>query len=309
MKTAVLINLSSNNGNALKRWNLIEKEIKEILPPDTIYIHYYPPFEMKKTLQQLINRHQINYFVSAGGDGSLNFLVNSLGELINYNFNNFCLGAIGLGSSNDFLKPVKKHIKGVPVKLDVPDAVLSDIGVVTYFNNGNREKRLFCINSSIGFTAEGNKSFNTNKGLTGFIKARSTNLAIILTVIKTFFLYKNLSLKIKIKDSTKEINVTNLSVAKNPNVSGNFRYDLSTYPDSGKIGLYIAEDLSKVETLKLLYNLTRNRFSTLKKCSALFVEEVEIESVNDLHLEADGEITSGNHFRFSVLPKSLLIAS
>lgn len=308
MKIVVLINSSANNGGAKKKWDLIEDKIKSMLPVNTIYFKYKTPCNLDNLLKSFIFRYKVKNFISAGGDGSLNNLLNSLARINKNHLNEYCIGAIGLGSSNDFHKPIRNQINGIPIKIDFANQELRDTGVVNIAKSGIQSKKLFLINSSIGFTAQGNYLFNKGDQIIRFLKKKSTNMAILWTVFKTLITFKNLYVQINQNNASRKVNITNLSIAKNPNISGNFRYDLQTAPDSGKLGLYLAENLSKLEALKLLYQLTKNRFSELKNCSVDFIQNLEILSDSNIALETDGEIFTGNYFRFSVLPKSVLIA-
>jgi len=308
MKAAVLINLSSNNGNACKKWLRIKSEVKKRLPEDTIYICYEMPVSLKNLMKSLISNERVTRFISAGGDGSVNLLINSLAQ-ISPGMEQFTFGAIGLGSSNDFLKPKTEKIKGIPVKLDFSKVIKSDLGKVTFSNDAKSQStRYFAVNASLGFTAEGNRSFNRGDRIIRFLKPKSVNLAIFWTVLKTLFLFQNKTVKLCFngKECTKQI--TNVSVAKNPNVSGSFRYDVVTAPDSGKLGFYLAEDFSKAGILKLLFNLLRNRFSQLKKCHVSMIDSIEIESDIPIALETDGEIYTGSRFTFSIVPKAISFA-
>ena len=52
------------------------------------------------------------------------------------------LGAIGLGSSNDFHKPFKQNNKNVPIRLNFTEAIPHDLGEVVYANNKDELKKL-----------------------------------------------------------------------------------------------------------------------------------------------------------------------
>lgn len=308
MRIAVLVNYSANNGAASKKWQLIEKKVKAMLPSDTIYFQYNTPCNLENIIRTLIFRFNVKNFVSAGGDGSLNCLLNSLAKINQNHLTEYCIGAIGLGSSNDFHKPVKNQIDGIPVKIDFSVKNYTDSGLICITNYGRPYKRLFIINASLGFTAQGNMLFNKGDRIIRFFKSKSTNLTILWTVFKTLIKFRNLPLQINIGNTSKKVNVTNLSIAKNPNISGNFQYDISTTPNSGKLGFYLAENLSKPAMVALLYNLTRNKFSKIKNCSVNFIENIEIKSDSNIAVETDGEIFFGKKFLFSVFPKSILIA-
>lgn len=300
--------MSANNEAAKVKWQLIEHEVKKLLPKNTLYIPYYPPCQLQGIIQALISNACVTNFISAGGDGSINNLINILVKTRKLDLNKFCIGAIGLGSSNDFHKPIRTRIGNIPVKIDFKNKKLADIGVVRFKNNGPYAERMFLINASLGFTAEGNLLFNKGDKVIRFLKAKSTNLAILWTVFKTLTKFKNHYLDINSNGISEKIKVTNVSLAKNPNISGNLRYDKSTEQNSGKLGFYLAEDFSKTEIVKLLYCLIRNRFSELDKCRVKFLQSIDILSDSSIALETDGETFEGKKFHFSILPKSILIA-
>lgn len=305
MKTAVLINALPGHDKALRKWKNIEKEIKQMLPADTIYL----PFDSKAgytgLVDDLLKVSGVKFFVSAGGDGSLNHMINTLGRLTHYRFTGLCIGAIGLGSSNDFHKPAGHRVKGIPVKIDFQNKNPVDLGLVEYSDSGETKSRLFAINASLGFVAQGNLFFNKGDAVIRFFQKNATGLAILWAVIKTFLNYRNHNLQIKMNDNDKNIRLTNLSVAKNPNVAGTFCYDIATAHDSGELGLYLAQNLTRFQAARLLVNMTRNRFSEYKNCSVEFIRNLQVDATETIALETDGEVFEGRHFEFSVLHKAI----
>jgi len=309
MKTAVLINGFANNGSAEKKWDHIEDDMKNIMPVGTLYIHFSETDNHISLMETLVNEYQVKNFVSAGGDGSINNLINTLAQVTNYQLTPFCIGAIGLGSSNDFLKPVKHKIRGIPVRIDFENKKQADLGIVEYMENDTTQKQLFIVNASLGFTAHGNQLFNDNRNkIICFLKPRSTNLCILWTIAQTLLNFKNINLEIAYDEKQFPTSVTNLSIAKNPNVSGSFCYDVDPGTDSGCLGFYLAENFKRQQIPRLLYALYRKQFSQTKNCKTALVQSVEINSVKPVLLETDGEIIEASRFRFSVLPKALFVA-
>lgn len=309
MKTAVLINGFANNGSAEKKWDRIEIEVKNRLPMGTLYIHFSETDNHTSLMETLGNEYLVKNFISAGGDGSVNNLINTLAQVTNYQLAPFCVGAIGLGSSNDFLKPAKHKIKGIPVRMDFENKHEADLGMVEFQENATPRKQLFIINASLGFTAQGNQLFNDNSNkIIHFLKPRSTNLAILWTIAQTLLNYRNTDLKIAYDGNQISTNVTNLSIAKNPNVSGSFCYDVDPGTNSGYLGFYLAENFKRQQIPRLLFSLYRKRFSKTKNCKTTLVQSVDIDSAKPVLLETDGEIIEARRFRFSVLPRALFVA-
>ena len=75
----------------------------------------------------------IRTFIAAGGDGTVNALVDALVRLRGpIALDDLTLGAVGLGSSNDAHKPVEREIGGIPVRIDAQRATPRDVGIARW---------------------------------------------------------------------------------------------------------------------------------------------------------------------------------
>ena len=198
MKVAIIINYAANNGRAKKRWIQIKEEVLNSFPTNTILIPFEPPFDIELCLKGLVENQRVDVIISAGGDGSANYILNALMKLENIDLKKITLGGIGLGSSNDFIKPKKRSIQNVPVRLNFESVKLVDIGKLNYTQEDNQKTtRYFIANSSMGVTAEANYLFNQNYGIIGFLKNKLTDLAIICAALKTIFTFRNYPISIE----------------------------------------------------------------------------------------------------------------
>ena len=257
-------------------------------------------------------------FVAAGGDGTVHIAINSLHSL-----NNFlpCLGAIGIGSSNDFHKPNhyfgRSLINGIPCRLDFDSAFKHDLGEVEYSLEPELfHKELFVINSSIGFTAQANEFFNCNNRFLRFVKRISVHSAIFITIIKEFFNYKKIYIQIIFNNMEQiKTNLINLGIVKNPNFAGNFRYDIHQYPDDGLFGVYLYGTRKNSKTslnlkwkiIKTFSSLINGTFSKIPGVISKKCEQISIHSSYPIALEIDGEIKKITQANFRILPKELFI--
>lgn len=310
MKTAILINFSANNNTGKKKWDRIRDKVINLFEEKPIEIGYTIPFDIKNCIKKLINESNVTFFISAGGDGSINYILNALLEIDPQASEKFCLGAIGLGSSNDFLKPFSNSIDGIPVKIDDKKKYITDVGKVEILDSHNiKNQRCFVVNSSLGITAEANLLFNQGDFFINRCKSKSTSLTIIYTVIKTLIRFRNIWVQILDGSVTNQGKIANISLTKSPYISGSFCYDNATPPDSGEFAYYCAGDISKFEIIRTLYDLTKGNFCGRPKRTHSFVKNVKIKSETRIALETDGEVQQGKEFDFSVLPKAIYLAS
>jgi len=310
MRTAVLINYSANYHTGKKKWLRIRDEVSSLLPENTLYIPYEIPFNTRDCLGKLTQDEGIRCIISAGGDGSINKVLNDLVEITGESSSEYCLGAIGLGSSNDFLKPVNKDIRGIPMKIHPDNRRLSDIGKVSFTDEKNElHSRYFIINASIGITADANQLFNQGDLFIRTMKSRFVGVTILYTALKTLATYKNKDVKIRENGKSQELRVANISITKSPYISGSFHYDCCPDRDSGKLGFHCSGDMTRWEIIKTLMDLSKGKYSGSAKRKTEYLEKIRISSDLSLALETDGEVQLGRDFTFSIIPKAIFLAS
>ena len=101
----ILVNKGSNSGSGAGKWDIVEKKFQEI---GLSYDARYPTSEQEclDVLNKELSGGQKN-IIAAGGDGTVNLILNALidekTDKVDPGIN---FGAIGLGSSNDFHKPL-----------------------------------------------------------------------------------------------------------------------------------------------------------------------------------------------------------
>ena len=303
----LLLNKYSGGNTALKKWKRINCDIFSKYPAVNILQNYHI-----KNIYRIINTELINgerFFIAAGGDGTVNLLLNILMSPENSKYlNEINFGAIGLGSSNDFHKPFLNYINGIPVKIDFDNTVKYDIGVVESNTNNGVLRKYWIINSSIGLTADANNFFNNPDRILNALKRISTNIAILYTILLTILRYKNKDLNITIGNYPSLcISLTNVGVMKNPNFSGNLSYDWIYHPDNGYFDVHTCECHSGFSVFNILKSLSSNKCLNSKLLTSYKSDSVNIESKEPFFVEFDGEIIKTNQAKFSIIPKSISV--
>jgi diacylglycerol kinase family enzyme len=305
MKAILFINTAAHQGRARKKWNRIKHEISDRLP-DSHWEEYTPPFDYQEKLQEWLEEGGIDTLLYAGGDGTMNHLLNTLMK-IDYRLWKDCFfGGIGLGSSNDFQKPYQTFIQGIPVRLNPSNAKYSDVGWVELESSeGKREKKYFLINASLGVTAAANLLFNRGDPVIRLLKPLSSNLSIIYTAIKTILTFKNRPVNIRWAEQDRQILLSNMAILKMPNISGSFKFSQAVLPDDGRLGVNLCINMSRTELLKVLYHLSIGQFQTSGKKWSFFTKKINLLAQGDIPMETDGDVYLGQSFEFGLLPQKI----
>jgi len=305
----ILLNKYANGKGCLQKWGEVKRELERKHIRDE-YALAYSFEEFQKWFYPSFVDGERN-FIAAGGDGTVHFLVNQIMEMSRYDREQIVLGAIGLGSSNDFHKPYsnnngKKH--KIHLKLDSHNAVHHNIGQIDFLDENQRwQRKFFIINCSIGIIAQANYLFNSKQRIVRWLKPRWAMGAIWYAALETLFSAKNIPSEIFVDHKKHETEVTSLSVFINPHVSGNFCYDFKVSPQSDFLGVALCERMGISERLKTLFSLAQGRFSGLPKTRTWKASKIEINLEAPVALEMDGEVCLAREIKIRLLRKALRV--
>ena len=301
----VLVNPKAAGGRSLDKWDRIKPLFRE-------GFHYKllnGALISSELLKDYVSRGYKN-IISAGGDGTLNLILNNLlDSLTPGQLRNIKLGALGIGSSNDFHKPFKegKIIGGIPAHIDFNSAEPRDVGCLTYNIDGKTEKRYFLINASIGITAEGNAMFNHPGKILSILKKRNTSISILYSAVKTLLGYKNFSVQISSEGKVFETQLTNMGIVKNPCFSGNMKYNSQADYSNGLFDIFLCSSMTVLERINLMKQLSRRVPGKVKNMISWRTAEVNVEAPYPFYVEFDGEMIRTNNVSFSILPKYIKV--
>lgn len=303
----IIINPYCHQGRGWQRWLSIKEDVLKILPDNTIIIVISKDIQLKEVLAPLFNKTQKNYIISAGGDGSINYILTILLQNHEIDLSNITLGAIGLGSSNDFLKPNGQSIKGIPIRINyLGNELASDVGLVKYLDENNEVKiRYFIVNSSFGVTAQANFNFNNPDKILRFLKSKFVSGAILYAAISTIFRYKNILCQIHFNEEYKTIMVSNINILKIPYVSGSFHYKQEILPDDGKLALNICLNMTKLELISTLIQLATGKFKYSNKRISCFINDFNLSSKDHFVFEYDGETIKTKQVGITLLSRKI----
>jgi len=307
-KALIFVNLDANEGRAALKWSKVSRFITDQITLPKEVFAYHCPFDITSCLHEQLVSFDVKLIISAGGDGTANYIVNKIMELPHDGYKDIQLGFVGLGSSNDLLKPANKEYMGVPYKIDTHHSFKIDLGKASFTGNDDlRKTKFFLSNSSIGVGAHANHLFNTSDPIIRLIKPKFLNLTIIYTILKAITQFKNLRAKMIHNEKEYFLNLSYLVLLKNPHISGNMKFDQVLVRDNGYLGLNICENMTKIELIHVLRDLQKGVFSGKPKRQSNYVEKVTIKLEKETLIEFDGDIERARAIHYSVLKSALHI--
>ncbi|HVG17039.1 MAG TPA: diacylglycerol kinase family protein [Chitinophagaceae bacterium] len=307
-KTIIIINPLCHQGTGWKRWLSIRSEVLKRLSSNCTELLLEKGVTLKEALSKHWQQQEPALLISAGGDGSIHYLVNYLLKEAKESVPNVSIGAIGLGSSNDFLKPFGEKIKGVPLRINMANETMHDVGVATFYDDTNAEhKKFFLINASVGVTAQANWNFNHPDNVLRWLKTRASGAAIIYTALSTILRHRNNPLSLVVNNSKFNTSVSNINILKLPFVSGSFFYKQPISHNDGQLALNVCMNMSRTELLSILNQLQKGKFPDSNKTLSEFTTNIDISSEQDFIFECDGETGKTRSLNVTVLPGALSI--
>ncbi|WP_372768261.1 diacylglycerol kinase family protein [Lutibacter sp.] len=296
-KWFVIINPTSGNGAAKKKWIPIYNELKkqQFNFDFSFTEHKNHSFEiLKKALKQGITK-----FICVGGDGTLHTIVNGILSLNPVNISEIKLGIIPIGTANDWVrtynisKDYKKAIQTLKaeftVKQDIGKLLIHENNTTIYFNNL----------AGIGFDGYVVNKVHHYKNL-GF-------LAYLTGAIVSLTSYKKSTLKIifnKIKIEEKTLMLL-MGICKYS--GGGMQLTKNINPTDG---LFDISHINKISLITLLINIgglfngkiTHHKLVKSYKTSKLKITVLDTQKT---YIQADGELVGMGSFEAEILPKAL----
>lgn len=252
-------------------------------------------------------------FIAAGGDGTVNLVINTLlAHVTVAERATLRLGAVGLGSSNDFHKPHRADawIGDVPVRVHFDRTTGHDVGRLRYLLPGGEWRcRRFILNASIGVTAEGNRRFNDDPTVAR-AKRVHPDLGMTWAALAALFDGGPWPMRLATDGQPPVIErVTNLGIVKNPHFTGMLRYDTAYEPGSGAFDVHLLGNVSRAARVRAILGLCCGRFVGRRGTASWRARRLTVSADVPFAVEADGEVVVTTHAEFSLDPRALAVCA
>jgi len=300
VKITVIVNPASGRGRASKLVPTIDRILHASNLDFNLLLSERPWHAAE--IAEAAARRGVEAVIAAGGDGTVNEVLNGLMRARLDGFSKSALGVLSIGTGNDFAASLN-----LPARLeDAAQAIfhnkrrLVDVGFLQGcgFPNG----RYFGNCVGIGFDAAGGV-------LAEKITWASGLLAYLLAALQNIFLYYNApTLEIKLDAETIEMPSLLVSIMNGKRIGGGFWTAPNASPDDGLFDLCIAEEVSRPRMLTLLPHFLRGTQATQPEIQMKQTQTVKITATKGvMPIQADGEILDDacREITVKILPKQL----
>ncbi len=244
----------------------------------------------------------MSHFIVAGGDGTLNEVVNGFFNGKGTISDKIVVGIIPVGTGNDWIKTfgIPDDYQAAINIIKLRHKVMQDVGEIHYLKNDGDIKRYFVNIAGFGFDAmvatEANKL--KAKGIKGF-------RIYIQSLLSSFFVFKPLQTTITIDGENFERNLFSISIGIGKYNGGGMMQVPDANPTQGIFHITIISKIGILGILRNLIGLYDGTFIRDRRVSTHTGKEITIQANTTLPGEADGESLGDSNYSIRILPHKL----
>jgi YegS/Rv2252/BmrU family lipid kinase len=240
--------------------------------------------------------------IAVGGDGTIHEVVNGLVDTSGES--EAVLGIISAGTGNDFARSIGAHgaYRKTVGQLAMTTEKAVDVGIVEYANSkGNRKQRIFVNTAGVGLDA-------------AVLKATKKLFRVVSVIpywisgVYTFARYQPKHMIISIDGQTENKKALGVIINNGYSFAGGMRIAPGADIADGLLDTIVLGDISKLEFIQGLSMVYNGTLGKHPKVSTYKAKNIEINSKEQLYLQADGELLGKAPASFRVLPQALRIA-
>ncbi len=230
-------------------------------------------------------KHGYDVILSAGGDGTLNQVVN--GMLVSDSSKLPMLGIIPLGSGNDFagMMNISGEASQLVNILKEPTPSLIDVGKITCLNReGSPVTRYFINVCSLGMGPA------TVQRLERLPRWLGTGLRYYVSVLSTFFTHPTEKFEVRTTDWTWQGNARVVAVANGKSFGNKIYIAPKAEPDDGVFSTFIATNMSLLKFLFVLQTVKMKKTVNDNRVLYATATSLELSSPDLAWIESEGEL-------------------
>ncbi len=296
----VIVNPNAGRRRGYRDWPVIE----------ALFRSYGLPFEVVFTesrghatdiTREAIARGVRNIAV-AGGDGTMNEVVNGIFTQSEVRSESITLGMITIGTGNDWgrMFDIPSDYKGAVAVLNKYRRSLTDAGVAEYDTAGGRERRYFINIAGLGFDAVVVRRTNRVKD-----RGRSSKAVYLYNLLRSLLFYRHTHTDVIIDGRLISNETFTISLGIGKYSGGGMKQTPNAVHDDGLFDITIIKRMRKGEIIRSLRRLYDGTILDHPKIEGHTGRHIIVKSRPPIHLEADGETLGYSPIEFSIIPSAV----
>lgn len=302
MKWCAIVNPNAGNGKGGRDWNRISR----------LFENHGIDAEIRLTTKKGdatdLSRQAVaggfRNFISIGGDGTLNEIINGIFTQNYCSPSEITIGMIPVGTGNDW-----GRMFGIPLVYDGAVSIISegkrmlhDIGVISYYQGTTLHQRYFINIAGIGYEAMVVEKTNRQKE-----KGRSNKVLYLMNLVMSLISFRKTRVEIVIDGVKSTGRIFSINVGNGRYCGGGMRQTPDALPDDGLLDITVIREMSRLEVIRNLKLLYDGTILSHPKIDGYRSNNLLVDSESILYAEADGESLGHNPFSFNVIPSAINI--
>jgi YegS/Rv2252/BmrU family lipid kinase len=237
----------------------------------------------------LINWNKPDLIIAAGGDGTINSVINVLA------YSGIPLGIIPLGTSNVF-----------SIELNIPPGIHSACQLIAqsevrYIDLGKINDRFFSCIAGIGIDAYVSRHVETQSGL----KRILGGIAFLVIGFFDFFRYRFRPISLKVDDQPIPRSGYLVVTANGKHYGGELVFAPSASLNDGLLDVVIFKSKNIISILRYLFGFLQGKLPDLETVEYLQAKRIEISGKGHHNVHIDGEYFGHTPVKIEAAPKAL----
>jgi len=300
-RSLLIVNPVAAGGKTGSVWPDVEKELRSLgLAFD--YHFTEGPNHATVLAREAVDRGY-QTVVAVGGDGTINEVVNGLmppgGDRAGA-----VLGVVITGRGSDLARTI-----GIPsdyreacARLAGERTMTVDLGLVTFYHEGQEQQRYFVNVGGGGFDGEVAHRANRAPNFMG------GTIPYLTSLVSTLFAYRNKAIELILDDQEPIRKVVNSVVVANCQFfGGGMRVAPDADPNDGFFDVIVIGDIDKIEYLMTVPKVYDGTHITHPQVDTYRARRVEVCSEQPLLLQVEGEVCGQSPITFEIIPSALQI--
>ena len=305
-ETFIVVNPTAGDGQAEKRWQDFENDLKKN------HICYHAVItEYQNHATELISKAVSSGYSRIGvfsGDGTLNEVLQGLFKDDHIKSEDLKLIFFPSGSSCDFEKKFN-HQRDFIQRIQADDTKIIDIFKVECHDfSGRQISRYIINNSSIGIISLANEKFNSVKGITKKIKQMSVDAGAVICGLQAITQFRPFNAEMSLDgNNIPKKRLSNITMFKTAHFGGDMSYGIETVQDDGKLSVAWLDGTSRLGLATLMPSLFTGTILKKKQAHYRTCHELLLRTEDNVIVETDGENIGTPPVKYTILPKALQV--